>query len=31
MFGSGTATLMISNEESNEIKKIVKSLEEIGF
>ena len=28
MFGSGTMTLIISNEEMNDIMKIVKSLEE---
>ena len=28
MFGSGTATLIISNEEMNDIMKIVKSLKE---
>ena len=31
MFGSGSATLTISNEEMNEITKIVKSLEEYGL
>ena len=31
MFGSGTTTLMISNEEMNVIMKIVKSLEESGL
>ena len=31
MFGSGTATLIISNEEINDIIKIVKSLEESGL
>ena len=31
MFGSGTTTLIISNEEMNDIIKIVKSLEESGL
>ena len=31
MFGSGTTTLTISNEEMNDIIKIVKSLEESGL
>ena len=31
MFGSGTTTLKSSNEEMNDIKKIVKSLEESGL
>ena len=31
MFGSGTTTLIISNEEINAIMKIVKSLEESGL
>ena len=31
MFGSGTPTLIISNEEMNNIMKIVKSLEESGL
>ena len=31
MFGSGTTTLIISNEERNDSKKIVKSLEESGL
>ena len=31
MFGSGTSTLVISNEEMNDIMKIVKSLEESGL
>ena len=31
MFGSGFTTLIISNEEMNDIMKIVKSLEESGF
>ena len=31
MFGSGTMTLVISNEEMNDIIKIVKSLEESGL
>ena len=31
MFGSGTTTLKISNEEMNDIMKIVKSLEESGL
>ena len=31
MFGSGTTTLIILNEEVNDIIKIVKSLEESGF
>ena len=31
MFGSGTTTLIISNEEVNNIMKIVKSLEESGL
>ena len=31
MFGSGTTTLIISNEETNDIMKIVKSLEECGL
>ena len=31
MFGSGTTTLIISNEEMNDIMKIVKSLEESGL
>ena len=31
MFGSGTTTLIISNEEINNITKIVKSLEESGL
>ena len=31
MFGSGTTTLIILNEEVNDIMKIVKSLEESGF
>ena len=31
MFGSGTATLIISNEEMNDIIKIVKPLEESGL
>ena len=31
MFGSGTITLIISNEEMNYIMKIVKSLEESGL
>ena len=30
MFGSGFTTLIISNEEMNDIMKIVKSLEELG-
>ena len=31
MFGSGTTALIISNEEMNDIMKIVKSLEESGL
>ena len=31
MFGSGTTTLIISNEEMNYIMKIIKSLEESGL
>ena len=31
MFGSGTTTLIISNEEMNDIMKIIKSLEESGL
>ena len=31
MFGSGTTTLMIFNEEMNDIMKIIKSLEESGL
>ena len=31
MFGSGTTTLIISNEEMNDIMKIVKSLEDSGL
>ena len=31
MFRSGVATLIISNEEMNDIMKIVKSLEELGL
>ena len=31
MFGSSTTTLIISNEEMNDIMKIVKSLEEYGL
>ena len=31
MFGSGVTTLVISNEEMNDIMKIVKSLEEFGL
>ena len=31
MFGSGNATLIISNEEMNDIRKIVKSLEKSGL
>ena len=31
MFGSGTTTLIISNEEMNDIMKIVKSLQESGL
>ena len=31
MFGSGMTTLIISNEELNDIMKIVKSLEESGW
>ena len=31
MFQSGTTTLIISNEEMNDIMKIVKSLEESGL
>ena len=31
MFGSGTATLIISNEEMNDIMRIVKSLKESGL
>ena len=31
MFGSRTTTLIISDEEMNDIMKIVKSLEESGF
>ena len=31
MFGSGVTTLIISNEEMNDIKKVVKSLEESGL
>ena len=31
MFGSGNTTLIISNEEINDIMKIVKSLEEYGL
>ena len=31
MFGSGFTTLIISNEEMNDIMKIVKSLEESGL
>ena len=31
MFGSGMATLIISNEEMNGIMKIIKSLEESGL
>ena len=31
MFGSGFTTLILSNEEMNNIKKIVKSLEESGL
>ena len=31
MFGSGITTLIISNEEMNDIMKIVKSLEEYGL
>ena len=31
MFGSGTTTLIISHEETNDTKKIIKSLEECGL
>ena len=31
MFGSGNATLIISNEAMNDIRKIVKSLEKSGL
>ena len=31
MFGSGNTTLIFSNEEANDIMKIIKSLEEYGF
>ena len=31
MFGSGTTTLIISNEEVNDITKIIKSLEKSGL
>ena len=31
MFGSGTTTLIISNEKMNDIMKIVKSLDESGL
>ena len=31
MFGSGTTTLVVSNEEMNDIMKIVKFLEESGL
>ena len=31
MFGSGMTTLIISNEEMNDIMKIIKSLEESGL
>ena len=31
MFGSGTTTLIISNEEMNDIMKTIKSLEEFGL
>ena len=31
MFGSGTTTLIISNKETNDIMKIVKSFEEPGL
>ena len=31
MFGSGFTTLIISNEEMNDIMKIIKSLEEFGL
>ena len=31
MFGSGTTTLIVSNEEMNVILKIIKSLEESGL
>ena len=31
MFGSGNTTLIFSNEEANDIMKIIKSLEESGF
>ena len=31
MFGSGTTTLIISNEEINDVMKIVKSFEESGL
>ena len=31
MFGSGTTTLIISNEEMNDIMKMIKSLEESGL
>ena len=31
MFGSGTTTLLILNEEMNDIMKVVKSLEESGL
>ena len=31
MFGSGTTTLIVSNEEMNDILKIIKSLEESGL
>ena len=31
IFGSGMTTLIISNEEMNDITKIIKSLEESGF
>ena len=31
MFGSGNTTLIISNKEMNDIKKIIKSLEESGL
>ena len=31
MFGSGNTTLIISNEEMNDIMKIVKTLEEFGL
>ena len=31
MFGSGTTTLIILNEEMNDIMKIIKSLEESGL